>query len=262
MTAAVVGLEDWSALQKRMERKTTFAAAVQDCLTALGAVPPPLLSEAFLSLVKRARTLLKTRYTGPEFWIAAKSLFTAARDQAAASPALVAELDAALSECSNFLGERDTEEGPSSTAASRGSADPSDMPDDRPSGGSTTGSAFLFEGQLSGSEAPAPRLNPLFAALSAMAARQTAQQAVASDTTAQPGGAVSEDPLMSEEASAALERELDAIAVEIMDATAGQAPRAAPPAAKKAVASLPRERLTEEALAAMGGGDARCPVCM
>jgi hypothetical protein len=60
----------------------------------------------------------------------------------------------------------------------------------------------------------------------------------------------------------AIERELDAIAVQIMEETGQQVPRAAPPASKRVVASLPREQLTAERLQQLGGADVRCPVCM
>jgi hypothetical protein len=69
-------------------------------------------------------------------------------------------------------------------------------------------------------------------------------------------------PELAPDVMEAIERELDAIAVQIMEETGQQAPRRAPPASKKAVAALPRERLTEARLAEFGGAEARCPVCM
>lgn len=56
--------------------------------------------------------------------------------------------------------------------------------------------------------------------------------------------------------------ELDTIAVAIMEATAQEAPaRAAPPASKRVVRSLPREALTEARLAELGGPGVKCLVC-
>lgn len=50
--------------------------------------------------------------------------------------------------------------------------------------------------------------------------------------------------------------------VQIMEETGQQAQPRAPPASKKAVASLPKEALTEARLRELGGPDVRCPVCM
>lgn len=58
--------------------------------------------------------------------------------------------------------------------------------------------------------------------------------------------------------------ELDAIAVQIMEETAGQQPPPGgpPPASKQAVRQLPVEALTAERLQELGGAEARCAVCM
>ena len=60
----------------------------------------------------------------------------------------------------------------------------------------------------------------------------------------------------------AIERELDAIAVQIMEESGQEVHRAPPPASKKVVAALPIESLTAERLLDLGGAGVRCPVCM
>jgi hypothetical protein len=60
----------------------------------------------------------------------------------------------------------------------------------------------------------------------------------------------------------AIERELDAIAVQLMEQTGQEAAQRAPPASKKVVASLPKELLTAARLEELGGEGTRCPVCM
>ena len=81
-------------------------------------------------------------------------------------------------------------------------------------------------------------------------------------TTAASNEAAPPSEELSPEMSAALQRELDAIAIEIMEATANEAPRPPPPASKTAFRSLPRVTVTAGNVEDLGGSEARCPVCM
>lgn len=278
---------DWQHLSQQLGKKATFEAAAKQACRELAARPHDALSSDAQQLLSRCRTLLRSRYSSRPFWDAGRALFAAAQAAAAASGdgALAAQLGSFVAECNAFLGE-EAEEG-SSTATPPGGAAPSSR---------DHGSAFLFEGQLSGRDQLPPRPAGLFDLLSgalgqqlaAAAATAAAQQQLqqegqvsgageqqqerqgsAGGMQAQEGSALADQQqglaAPSPEALEALERELDAIAVAIMEQTGQEAAaqRAAPPASKKVVASLPVEQLTADRLAALGGaGAARCPVCM
>ncbi|KAL4432418.1 hypothetical protein ABPG77_001717 [Micractinium sp. CCAP 211/92] len=278
---------DWQHLSQQLGKKATFEAAAKQACRELAARPGDALSSDAQQLLSRCRTLLRSRYSSRPFWDVGRALFAAAQAAAAASGdgALAAQLGSFVAECNAFLGE-EAEEG-SSSGAPPGGAAPSSR---------DHGSAFLFEGQLSGRDQPPPRPAGLFDLLSGALGQQLAAAAATAATQqqlqqegqvsgageqqqerqgsaggmqAQEGSAPADQQqglaAPSPEALEALERELDAIAVAIMEQTGQEAAaqRAAPPASKKVVASLPVEKLTADRLAALGGaGAARCPVCM
>lgn len=279
---------DWQLLSQQLGKKATFEAAAKQACTELAARPSDALGGDARQLLSRCRTLLRSRYSSRPFWHAGRALFAAAQAAAAAAGdgAFAAQLGSWVAECNAYLGE-EAEEGGSSSSAPAGGAAP---------GSRGSGSAFLFEGQLSGQDQPPPRPaglldllsgtlgQQLAAAAAATAAAQQHQddgqatgdgeqqqqeegQAAGAGERQQEGSGQQQPtpPAPSPELLEALEQELDAIAVAIMEQTGQEAAaqRAAPPASKKVVASLPVEALTADRLAALGGaGAARCPVCM
>ena len=278
MTAVAQPAAEWLQLQQAaLAKKSTFEGAC----TALRSKLELLREPQGAAVLARARTLLRTRYTQPAAWVAGRQLFQAAQQEAAASgdQEQQSRLAEYVQECNEFLGE--APEG--STAAEGGASGPS--------GPSTSGrGGYLFEGLMS-SEAEQQQQQQQQQALrqldlmdllgSALGQQLAAAQAAAQeggDSGAGSGGAEGDgqqqQPQEGQEAAQAaapelppdvleaIERELDAIAVQIMEETGQQVPRAAPPASKRVVASLPREQLTAERLQQLGGADVRCPVCM
>lgn len=167
-------------------------------------------------------------------------------------------LQDAIAECNEVLGEE--QEAPSGSGSAPAAAE--GAPAAARGGGG--GRGFLFEGQLSSAE-PAPQQPNLYDLLGAALGQQLA--AAQAQQAQQEGEQQGEQPAPagpSPDVLEAIERELDAIAVQIMEETgqAAAAQRSAPPASKKVVASLPKERLTEERLAELGDASVCCPVCM
>ncbi|PSC75615.1 E3 ubiquitin-ligase AIP2 [Micractinium conductrix] len=253
----------WAELTSALNKKATFehtvAVASRELSSPAGAAA--VADPAARTLLARCRTLLRTRYSSRAFWVLGRQLFTAAATaaDAAGDAELKATLAEYLAECAAELGE---EAGSSGGGADGGSA-----------GAPPRGSAFLFEGQLSGQEAAPPRPPGLLDLLSGALPAELQQQLEAAAAQQQGGGGggsgdgqgegqqAQQAQQPSPEVLAAIEEQLDAIAVQIMDATGQQALRAPPPASKRAVASLPRETLSVERLAQLGS-DVRCPVCM
>ncbi|KAL4430683.1 hypothetical protein ABPG75_005939 [Micractinium tetrahymenae] len=267
---------DWQHLSQQLGKKASFEAAAQLACSKLSAQPGDALGADARQLLSRCRTLLRSRYSSRPFWAAGRALFAAAQAAAAAAgeEAYSAQLADWVAECNAFLGE-EAEEGGSSSAAAGGAA-PSSRSDDR---------AFLFEGQLSGQEQPPPRPAGLFDLLSGALGQQLPAAAAVAEQQQQHGGSGDEQqhggsgdeqqqggsdggqqagaeqqdggqqepvlPALSSEFLEELERELDAIAVAIMEQTGQEAAaqRAAPPASKKVVASLPVEALSADELA-------------
>lgn len=277
---------DWSSLAAGLAKKTTFEAAARQAAQQLAGRPAAVTDADARQLLARCRTLLRSRYSTRPFWLAGRQLFQAAQQAVRGSgdAALESQIVEYIAECNAFLGEG------SSDSGSGSGSDPV-----QPSRGgisSTRGSStgFLFEGQLSGQEAP-PRPPGLLELLSGALPQQLAaalaqqqghqgqqQQEEGREQQQQAGGQQQGQQLQaggqqgqqqadgppSTEVLEAIERELDAIAVQLMEETgqAAAAQRAAPPASKKVVASLPKEVLKQERLAALGGPGVRCPVCM
>ena len=126
-----------------------------------------------------------------------------------------------------------------------------------PSPGSGGG---LFEGQLSAEGATQPPADPLMDYTARLFAHHLPPQPADGGSAASPAAAAAPRELSEAEAEA-LQRQLDAIAVQLMEETGREAPRAAPPASKAAVRRLPRERVDAARWRELGGEEARCPVC-
>ncbi|KAI7839228.1 hypothetical protein COHA_007041 [Chlorella ohadii] len=272
MTLALeTSAHDFAALQTQLGKKQSFVSATQALAAALSS-PTALEDAAARAAIARCFAVLRARYTSRAFWLEGRQLFRAAQTAAAAQgdAAFQQQLQEYIREANAFLEEEDedADAGVPSAAVQAAAAAP----------GGRSGSGFLFEGQLSGAEPP-PRQPDLMSLLGSalgqqLAAAQAAAQAQQQQQQQQPGGGGGdiEGADQQQQAAAAagpppevleaIERELDAIAVQIMEETGQQAPPRAPPASKKAVASLPKESLTEERLRELGGPDVRCPVCM
>ncbi|GAB4817781.1 hypothetical protein N2152v2_004827 [Parachlorella kessleri] len=243
-TAAVAHpLPNWPSLQQQLEKKATFESAVSTACSVLASQQPGQVvpSSELRSLLARCMKLLKTRHSNPAFWVKARQLFSVAQDRVA-DETLQAELRDCVRQCSEFLGD---EAGP---ATEQQQEQEQQQQWQQPQ-------QYLFEGILGGSE-PAPLAGAAHHPDLNLLAQQLLgdQQA---GTSGQQGGQ------LSEQALEALQQELDAIAVRIMEETGQQAmPATAPPASKKVVRSLPKEALTPARLAELGGSDVRCAVCM
>ena len=227
--------------------------------------------------------------------MAGRQLFRSAQAQAAGDDAFRRELELYIQECDEYLGDAagpSEAAGPVAGAGSSGvtAADSAtaalfaSVPAPPAPGG------FLFEGQLSGegdgaaAPRPQPRLLDLlggaFAQQLAAAQGQQGGDEGRADQSEQvsnqePGSQQQQQqqqqPSLDAQQQAvelpphvleAIERELDAIAVQIMEETGQQAAQRAPPASKRVVASLPKEHLTAARLQQLGGAGTRCPVCM
>jgi E3 ubiquitin-protein ligase AIP2 len=253
---------DWPTIRSKINKKASFEEAVRECIDAITASPESVVnSENFKNVLRRALTVARSRFNDSEIplWRAGLSLVRAA---AAASngkdPAFTEELSNYEKVCLAVLGE-DAEREANTTNTSSHRPPP-----------------VLFEGQLSDLQNPstsqaaaapgqsaiqdlaAMLLGRELGAAAAEGEENSQQQQGSETTTAQQPPQVQ----MSEEMQEALQRELDAIAVEIMEQTANDAPRAPPPASKAVLRTLPRLRVTAEKIEELGGKDeARCPIC-
>lgn len=255
MSAVAVAGADFNALRSKLNKKTSFEEAVQDCIREIQTVPERANSDAFKQLLRRALTVMKTRFSDSDvpLWQAGLRLVrVAATTPASADPKFAAELKTYEQQCLAILGEDGEQSQPAAPRFQH----------------------TLFEGQLSEAQTQARAPPAPQSALEELAAiflggqRDPAAPAADGQTTEQPQEQGS-DPSnaagttqLSPEMAEALQRQLDAIAVEIMDETASQGPRAPPPASKAVMKALPRVKVTAEKLEELGGTDARCPVCM
>jgi Ring finger domain len=270
MAAAAVApplATDFKVIREKLNKKASFEEAVKECIAAITASPESVvISENFKNVLRRALTVARSRFTDTEIplWQAGLKLVRAA---AAASTGKDAAFSAELANyeqvCLDVLGE-DGERDTNNNYAS-----------------STRPAPTLFEGQLSDLSNPsratagaaaAPGQNALQDLAALIMGRQLGaeadndsqqqQEQQQQPDSANTGTAQPPPPQMSEEMAEALQRELDAIAVEIMEQTANDAPRAPPPASKAVLRTLPRVKITAEKLAELGGKEeARCPVC-
>ena len=238
---------DFSLIKSKFNKKSSFEEAVKECIDAITASPESVTSENFKAALRRALTIARSRFNDNEIalWRAGLHLVRAAASASAGreDPAFSDELAEYENVCLNVLGqdgERETDD--SNTRLSTRPPPPS-----------------LFEGQLS--ELNTPSTTAQTAASPHSAIQDLAAMLLGRDLgadTAEGGTTEEQTPEMAE----ALQRELDAIAVEIMEATANDAPRAPPPASKAVLRTLPRVIVTAEKLAELGGAEeARCPVC-
>ncbi len=252
----------WDALKSQLEKKLTFEQGVQGCVEALAQVQgSQAVQEPLTTLLARCMKLLKTRYSSRTFWHAGRTLFLAA-EKTAATPALKATIATYLADCNDYLRDDEEEAGPSS-AGERG-----DAPQQQHRGAAPV----LFEGQLS-SEATMPArpqghheglMDLLSLAMSQQMAQAGAhasqQEGNSTQHAQQVGGEM--DAQRMEQLAAAMQQELDAIAVRIMEESGQEVPRGPPPASKKVVRSLPVEDLTPALISELGGPPLSCPVCM
>lgn len=256
MSAVAVAGPDFNALRTKLNKKTSFEEAVQDCIKEIQTVPERANSDAFKQLLRRALTVMKTRFSDSDvpLWQAGLRLVrVAATTPASADPKFAAELKTYEQQCLAVLGEDGEQSQPSAPRFQHS----------------------LFEGQLSEAQtqgrapqAPQTALEEL-AAIFLGGQRDPAAPTADGDTTEQTQEHQASEPgsnptgtQLSPEMAEALQRQLDAIAVEIMEETASQGPRAPPPASKAVMRALPRVKVTADKLAELGGADARCPVCM
>ncbi|KAG7671959.1 hypothetical protein Ndes2526B_g07102 [Nannochloris sp. 'desiccata'] len=252
---------DFKLIRDKLNKKASFEEAVRECIHAITTFPESVNSDTFKNVLRRALTVARSRFNDTEvaLW---RSGLALVRVAAAASdgkdPSFSKELANYENICLTVLGE----DGEREIIASISRPVP-----------------ILFEGQLSDlqnpstSQAPAAPGQSAIEDLAAMLlgrelgatndnSEQQQQQQPGSTTTATPETAQQPPPQMSEEMAEALQRELDAIAVEIMEHTANDAPRAPPPASKAVLRTLPRIKITAEKLEELGGKDeARCPIC-
>eukprot|EP00887_Chlorella_sp_A99_P005322 scaffold1.g5322.t1 len=249
MAAPQVALPpSYAALKLQLEKKATFEAACAMAIDLLHAQPAHAAEPDLHALLRRVRTLLRSRYSSPAFWSKGRQLFRAAQQLAGSGP-LAAELAAMVAECEGVLGDD------ASTSDSAHQEQQQLAAARQPQGG---GIPYLFEGQMAANE-PAPRPQSDLETMLAAVAAQVQQREGGS------GGGGSEHPAMqlTPELVEQLEQELDAIAVQIMEESGQEVPRPAPPASKAVVRSLPQETLSAARLAELGGAEGvRCPVCM
>jgi E3 ubiquitin-protein ligase AIP2 len=238
--------QNWDQIIPKFNKKSSYEEAARQCIDALTERPESVLSDAFRRAVRRALTVARSRFQDADvaLWRQALSLVRGAgtaAPQCNVDPAFVQELQEYEVQCLAVLGD-DGEVATTSTSSL-----------------SSRPSSWLFQGQLS--DAPEnPALPPTQDAMQQLAAALIGRETTAHDHVA-PDTVASPVPDFSPEMTEALQRELDAIAVEIMEATAAEAPRAPPPASKSVVSKLPRIVITAEKLVELGGAEARCPVC-
>lgn len=194
----VAGVQpDWAALQKQLEKKATFESACAQCIAGLQAPQGPAAAGPELrALLKRASTLLRSRYNSPAFLVKGRELFRAARGAAAAAgdAGLQRELEGYIAQCSELLGD---EAGPSSAEAAEQQPQQRRQQQQR--------QPFLFEGQLGGGgQPPAAGPGSLFGGLA------LAQQLLGAAAGGQEGGDGSGEEGMQQPAldPAALEEQL------------------------------------------------------
>jgi E3 ubiquitin-protein ligase AIP2 len=260
MAAAAVAspaATDFKVIRDKLNKKASFEEAVRECIDTIKASPESVNTDTFKNVLRRALTVARSRFTDTEvaLWRSGLALVRAA---AAASDASDAAFSAELANyenvCLTALGEDGERENISSLS--------------RPV-------PILFEGQLSDLQDPstsqaaaAPGQSAIQDLAALLLGRELGVSNANSEQQQQHYGSITTEaaqqppPQITEEMAEALQRELDTIAVEIMEQTANDAPRAPPPASKAVLRTLPRIKITAEKLAELGQKDeARCPIC-
>lgn len=254
---------DFAALRKSLNSKQSFEAVMRQCTKAVQDSPACVQSAEFKLLLARAVTVLKSRFSASQtaLWQAGLGLVRASA-AANTDPSYSSELRQYEAQCLVVLGTEDE-------TAGNAAAPP------------RTTSNSLFEGQLSAADLSpqranqAPGLQDLAALFLGEQLMNQARQAeentssggnvtTSSEATHDPpaGGTAGLAPEITPEMAEALQAELDAALIAMMEESAQQAPRPPPPASSAVVRGLPREKVTAAKLADLGGDDARCPVCM
>jgi len=264
MAAAAVApptATDFNLIRDKLGKKASFEEAVRECIDTITASPESVNSNTFKSVLRRALTVARSRFNDTEvpLWRSGLKLVRAA---AAASdgrdPAFSAELANYENVCLSVLGEDGERENTASLSSPVPTLFEGQLSDQQ---NPSTSQAAAAPGQSAIQELAAMFLSREIGATDADSEQQQQQQRGSTTTTATET-AQEPPPQISEEMAEALQRELDAIAVEIMEQTASDAPRAPPPASKAALRTLPREKITVEKLAELGEkDDARCPIC-
>lgn len=214
-------------LQRDLSKKQKFEdaiAAVKSLLLLRYPSASSSIRKSFYTVVCRAATVLKTRYTSPGFWLAGLSLFEEAHGLVS-DGSEKSHLQSCIAQAKEFLNHAD---------------DPS-----RQSRPPSTG--YLFEGHLTvDPEPPQPHWLVQSNLLNAAAVM------AAADSSSQP----------SEETAATLMQSLmenlDDVFIPMMDNESTA--RRVPPASKAVVAKLPVMTITEESLEKLGK-DAECAIC-
>ncbi|VFQ79851.1 unnamed protein product [Cuscuta campestris] len=224
-------------LQKQLGKKQSFEEAVSKVRSLLCQYYPsasPSLRTSFYSVVCRAATILRTRYTSPGFWHAGLQLFLDAEN-------LMSEfsekkhLQDCIAQSRNHLGEVANQ------------PDNSASVDNRPRG-------FLFEGHLTvDPEPPQPDwlvMSNLLSASVTLSNGQSSEEHAANSNT-------SDDSIVTNLLQQLADRHEDIIPMILDDAPV--VPRA-PPASKEVVAKLPVTIVTDEFLAKLDA-NAECAIC-
>ena len=251
MAAVAVAGPDFNALRTKLNTKKSFEEAVQECIREIQDIPEIASSDAFKQLLRRALTVMKTRFSDSDvpLWQAGLRLVrVAAATPASADPKFASELKTYEQQCLAVLGEDGERSQPPAARSHRtlfegqlSEAQAHAHPTGAPQGAFDELAALFFGGQLGGNATEnAPEENSEENRQQNGQEQQQQQQ--------QAPTAASLTPEMAE----ALQRQLDAIAVEIMEETATHA----------VLRTLPRLKVTAEKLVELGGEDARCPVWM
>lgn len=280
MSIATYNAQDFVAMQQHLSKRN-FEQSLLIVIENIRQDLELTRSKEFQSLFKRAFVILKTRCSDQDtaFWQRGLELATLTSSAASLhGTAFENEVTKAKNECHEILGP----EPPSNESSEYNSSTNNSS--------ITYRNSSLFEGQLTedhqrNSTQRAVDDVPIAADLAAMlfninpALLQQQQDSTPDQTSSgNSGGNTTRQDLpqqqqpqqqgihaaMSPEITEAIQRELDAIALSIMEETGQQAAlqQRAPPASKRVVASLHKEIVTDEKLQQLGGSEARCPICM
>ncbi|XP_022146054.1 E3 ubiquitin-protein ligase AIP2 [Momordica charantia] len=222
-------------LHKDLGKKQKFEESVSTIVSLLRDRYPtasPSLRKSFYSVICRAATVLKTRFTAPGFWLAGLKLFefslTLLSDHSERQ-----HLQACVAQAKEILHQIDNPSQPPQSSSSNG--------------------GYLFEGHLTvDPEPPQPQWlvqsNLLSAAAATLLNAESSQAPAENNNTSENAANILQ----------ALIENIDSVVDEFMDTASG--PPKVPPASKDVVAKLPVITVTEEVLAKLGR-DVECAIC-